>query len=230
MRFIEDSLSSPSSVNPVGWNRQAASIEDVGVNHRRFHVLMAEEFLHSADIVATLQQMRSETMAEGVAGDRLVDSCQTNCLLDCLLQTTLTYVMAAHDACAWVFRRPAWGKNVLPDPFPVGMGMFAFQGKSPFLSSCEGQVNTAIALGQIALVDPFHVAQMFLQRRNEYIGQHRHPVFRLFAIGHDNLALGKIQVFNAEPHTFNMRNQVTRWTFIHIICQMGWLGGHLAQL
>jgi len=41
---------------------QAASIEDVSVNHRRFHILMPEQFLHGADIVAILQQVGGETV------------------------------------------------------------------------------------------------------------------------------------------------------------------------
>jgi hypothetical protein len=93
---------------------------------------MAEEFLHSADIVATLQQMRSETMTEGVAGDRLVDSCQLD-FSNSFLQAAFMDMIAAYRPGAGVLGEFGGGKNVLSDPFPVGMGMLAFQG--------EGQVN-----------------------------------------------------------------------------------------
>ena len=63
---------------------QAAAIEDVGVNHRRFHVLVAKEFLHRADIVAILQQMRSKGVAEGVAVTRLLSPARLAALLTAL--------------------------------------------------------------------------------------------------------------------------------------------------
>ena len=48
-------------------------------------------------------------------------------------------MVAAYRPGAGVLGEFGGGKNVLSDPFPVGMGMLGFQG--------EGQVNTAIALG-----------------------------------------------------------------------------------
>ena len=43
---------------------------------------MAEQFLHRADVVAVLQQVGREAVAEGVATRRLFDVCGTNGLLD----------------------------------------------------------------------------------------------------------------------------------------------------
>lgn len=42
---------------------QAAALEDMGVDHGRLHVLMPEEFLHSADVVMRLQEMSGEGVA-----------------------------------------------------------------------------------------------------------------------------------------------------------------------
>jgi len=39
-----------------------ATVEDVGIDHRRAHVGMAEQFLNRADVVARLQQVRCERM------------------------------------------------------------------------------------------------------------------------------------------------------------------------
>jgi len=41
----------------------ATELEDVRVDHGGAHVAVAEQFLHGADVVAGLQQMRGERMA-----------------------------------------------------------------------------------------------------------------------------------------------------------------------
>ena len=43
-----------------------AAIEHVGVDHRGFHIGMAEQLLHGADVVARLQQVGGERMAQHV--------------------------------------------------------------------------------------------------------------------------------------------------------------------
>ena len=46
----------------VGWTADAtsASIQNMGVDHRRANVLVPQEFLHGADVVAVGQQMGGE--------------------------------------------------------------------------------------------------------------------------------------------------------------------------
>jgi len=46
-------------------------MEDVRIDHRRRDVAVAEELLHGADVVAPLEEVRRERVAEGVAGTRL---------------------------------------------------------------------------------------------------------------------------------------------------------------
>ena len=41
----------------------AAAIEDVRVDHRRLHVGVTEQFLHRADVVARLQEVRCKGVA-----------------------------------------------------------------------------------------------------------------------------------------------------------------------
>ncbi len=43
----------------------------MGIDHRRFDITMAEEFLDSADVVAHLKQMCAKGMPEGMAADVL---------------------------------------------------------------------------------------------------------------------------------------------------------------
>lgn len=58
-----------------GFDVVAAFIDDVGVDHGCFQILMAEKFLDGSDIVAVLEQVRGEGMAECVAGYFFVDAC-----------------------------------------------------------------------------------------------------------------------------------------------------------
>ena len=50
-------------------DRQRASVHDVGVDHRRAHISMTEQFLHCSDVVPVLEQMRREAMPEGTRTD-----------------------------------------------------------------------------------------------------------------------------------------------------------------
>ncbi len=46
---------------------EAATVQDVGIDHRRAHVAMAQQLLHRANVVACLEQMGRKRMAKGVA-------------------------------------------------------------------------------------------------------------------------------------------------------------------
>lgn len=63
-----------------------AAIKHMGVNHRGRHIRMTEQFLHGADIVAKLQQMRRKGMPQAVAVDLFVDTRTLSGDLDRLLQ------------------------------------------------------------------------------------------------------------------------------------------------
>ena len=67
-------------------NGHATSVEDMGVNHRCFHVLVPEQLLHRANVVAAFEQVGGKTVAEGMATDRFVDSCQPGSFFDGLLE------------------------------------------------------------------------------------------------------------------------------------------------
>jgi len=46
----------------------ASPVNDMGINHRGFHVFMAEEFLDCPNVVAPFQKIRRKGMLKGVAG------------------------------------------------------------------------------------------------------------------------------------------------------------------
>ena len=74
---------------------EAASVEDVGVDHGGLPVAVAEEFLDRADIVAGLEQVRREGVAERVARRALGDVGLADGAGDGALHGTLMQ-MAAH--------------------------------------------------------------------------------------------------------------------------------------
>ena len=75
----------------------------MGVDHCRFDVLVAEEFLDGTDVVAIFQQVGGKAVAEGMATDALVNAGPLGRFPDRLLQTALVYVVTADGARAWVF-------------------------------------------------------------------------------------------------------------------------------
>ena len=81
------------------------TIEDMGIDHGRRNILMSEEFLNGADIVACFQQMSGEAMAEGMTTDGLVGLGSQDCLMDRLLKATLVSVMASNLAGSGVARQ-----------------------------------------------------------------------------------------------------------------------------
>ena len=61
-------------LQPVGRapDAQRASIQDVGVDHRRPDIVVAEQFLNRPDVVPHLQQVGGKGMAQRVGGGVLV--------------------------------------------------------------------------------------------------------------------------------------------------------------
>ena len=81
---------------------QGATIEHMRIDHGGLDVLVAEQFLDCADVVAIFQQVGGEGMTEGVRGDAFLDPRFAGGLPDCLLQTAGAHVVAAGDSCARV--------------------------------------------------------------------------------------------------------------------------------
>jgi hypothetical protein len=54
----------------------------MGIDHGGRDLLVTEQLLHRADIIAILQQMRGKTMPERMAGSRLMDTGASDCEFD----------------------------------------------------------------------------------------------------------------------------------------------------
>jgi len=144
------------SSNLVQWtaNRHGASVEDVGVDHSSADVLVPQQFLHGADVVAIFQQVGGEGVAEGMGSDVLLDASELSRFADGLLEAALVEVVPAGDPCARVFGKGGGREHILPDPLAVGVGIFACQGIR--------EVDPTVALGQVPLVNELDTLEMLL--------------------------------------------------------------------
>jgi hypothetical protein len=57
----------------------------MGVDHGCFDILVSQQFLHGANIIAILQKMRGETVAKSVASHSFLNPCQLHRIPDCPL-------------------------------------------------------------------------------------------------------------------------------------------------
>src|SRR5881394_2657366 len=117
------------------------------VNHCGGNVLVAKQFLHTADIIAILKQMRSKTMPKGVAARGFWDRGGTDCLFDCVLQVSFRDMMPAFLATPWVDRDFVGRESVMQDPFAAGFRVFTLQSM--------GEIHGAATAGEVLLVKFF---------------------------------------------------------------------------
>ena len=83
-------------------NTVTAFVENMRVDHCGLHILVSEQFLNRANVVATFEQMRCEAVPEGVTADALRNSGCSHCLFNCFLHTALVQVMPTHQSVAWM--------------------------------------------------------------------------------------------------------------------------------
>ena len=113
----------------VDWAADVQSwpIAHVGVNHGRGDVLVSEQLLDRANIVAALQQMGRKAVAERVTAGRFTDPGITNRLFDGILQIFLPNVVSAFLTTAGINGRFISREDVLPSPFARGIRIFAME-------------------------------------------------------------------------------------------------------
>lgn len=108
-----------------GFDGESAALEDVSVDHCRFHVLVTEEFLDGTDVVTALQEVGGEGVAEDVRGDVFVNVCAAGGISDRFLYKRFMEVMTTGDTGPFVCGNVGGGKDVLPNPLFVCVLVFA---------------------------------------------------------------------------------------------------------
>ncbi len=162
---------------------------------RRRHVLVAQQFLDRADVLASLQQMRGKRMAQRVACGGFEDARALPRRLDRALQPRLVHVMATLRAVARVHAARRRGKHVLPAPLRRSARKLARQRvRHP---------GPAEAGRQIPLVDSLRLRQLRPQWLGQRTWQHGATIFRPLALAHQNFVTFEIHVLHAHAHALH---------------------------
>ncbi len=174
---------------------EAAAVEDVGIDHGGLHVAMAEELLHGADIVAVLEQMGGEGVAEGVTGDALGEAGQSGGLADGALEPGGAEVVPSDAARTGIGRQVSGGEGELPDPIAAGGGELSIE-------RIREEDETLAGL-HIALVEALNVMQVVEQIGGEDVRQHTDPIARALALADDDLMLGEVEILDPQAEAFH---------------------------
>jgi hypothetical protein len=100
----------------------------VRANHGRANVLVTQEFLYGANIIATGQQVRGERMPECVAGDPFGESNLSDSLRDGLLDKRFMNVVSSLLSGFRVHPAMFLREYELPAPLAIGVLILPGQG------------------------------------------------------------------------------------------------------
>src|SRR5579859_799213 len=101
--------------------------QDVGVNHRRTHIGMAKQFLHRADVIARLQQVRCKAMPECMTTRGLSNACLADRRLHGTLHGSLVNVVSSRVSRIDIPAQRGGREYVLPAPLGREGRKFALQ-------------------------------------------------------------------------------------------------------
>ncbi len=102
-------------------NAAPSTVEQMRVNHGGANVLVSEQFLHRADVVAAGKQVRSEGMPKGVAGHVFGKARSSDGRSDRLLNQGSIDVMPPLTTGLLVTPAALLRKHKLPAPLPTGI-------------------------------------------------------------------------------------------------------------
>src|SRR6266567_8275370 len=185
----------PSPLIEGASHATAAAVEDVRIDHGRGDVAVAEEFLDGPDVIAGLEEVRGERVAQGVAARRLGESGLAGGQFDESLEHGFVQVMAAALAGLRVDIGAGRGEDPLPAPLARGAGVFA--------SECAGKLDVAPTAPQVFLMLEAHHLEVGAERGPERGGEHGHAVLPSLSIAHDDLAAGHVHVLDAQAAAFH---------------------------
>ena len=151
---------------------------------------MPEQFLHGPNIVAGFQQMRGKRVAQRMTTRRFGDLCFPDSRVHRPLHDQFVDVMLPEDARPWVPRRLRGRKDILPHPLVTGIGVLALQ--------CLWQVDVSSTRLRILRMQLVDVVELPLQGRFDLLGQHCHPVLAAFAVTHDYVIVGEVDIFHPQ--------------------------------
>src|SRR5258708_6463216 len=122
-------MARPFSYQSVQWafNPHRPLAQDMRVKHRGANVRVSQQFLNRADVVARLQKMGRETMAERMTARRPSDARLADGGLHRTLNAFLVNMVADGPSRVRVVAKRGCGKYVLPTPLRRVVRKFARQ-------------------------------------------------------------------------------------------------------
>ena len=163
----------------------------MGRDHRRPDVLVTEQFLHGTDVIPRFEYMGGKGMPQGMTTRCFGELCLPDSRPHRPLQDQWVDVMPPDDARPRVPRRLRGRKDIWPCPLATRIGVFALQ--------YIGRVDVPSACLHILHMKLLDIVEMPLQGRFDLLGQHCHPVPAAFAVTHDYVIVGAVDIFHP-PH------------------------------
>jgi len=102
-------------------------IENMGVDHHRLYVAMAQKLLDGSNVIATFEQVGGEGMPESVASGPLGQAGLHHRVPHGFLNERFIHVVASLFLCLWIHPAIFLGEYPLPTPFAGGIGILAVQ-------------------------------------------------------------------------------------------------------
>jgi hypothetical protein len=164
-------------------------IEDVGVDHGRADVLVAEQGLDRADVGAALEQVGGEAVAQGVGGDPFVDAGGEGGAAEGALDVGFVEMVPAYEAGTGVAGRLRCGEDPLPFPVPAGVGVFA--------RDRVGQLDAGQAGSAVGVVGRADSPEMSADLPLESVREERRSIAVAPALADEDLAAPGIEVLDA---------------------------------
>ena len=170
-------------------NAPSSAVEDVGVDHCRADVPVAEKLLNGPDIVPFFEEMGSERMPERVAGDSLGESGKGGGLLHGPLENRFVEVVTIQAPGTGILELPCCRKYPLPVPLLLGSRTFPIQ---PIRKS-----NVTSAPRQILFVLRLVLIEVSFQLLFDGGRQNGHAILASLSLPHHDLPIPKINILHS---------------------------------
>ncbi|MEY2843032.1 MAG: hypothetical protein RI920_1069, partial [Pseudomonadota bacterium] len=170
--------------------RASAHLQHMRVNHGGADIGMTQEFLHGADVIARLQQVRGKGMAQGMRRGLLTEPGQLNRLAKRPLKSHILHMVAPLDTRARTHAEPIRRKHPLPTP---GLSVARVLG-----SQRMGHPHPRLIVCAIRFEHPAHPFKMLPQGLRQTLGQHDSAVFPALAITHDDGLVLEIHILDPQ--------------------------------
>ncbi len=137
-------------------------------------------------------------MPKSMRPHRFVDTCPSCGLMDCFLQTRWIGMEPGLHSGNWITRNATGGKNILPSPFRIGIGILPIEGvwKNSFPKTIE-------QIGSVHFPDQRKVG---LEAIDQRFRKHGYPIIASFPAPNDQPEFRKVNVFHTQIQAFHETN------------------------